>query len=236
MPWQDRVANGIKVGIITGPYGGPQTYFPHCASFSPGHEQTTFMLTPLDGVYRFPHSTLHQRDPRATSSLFDSYSAGGNSPSDSRSPGRPGGYGYGGYSGTPNGSLGGGSSSFRTATPNSKYVFFCVCAIKVIRDRGRGCEALRLCRLMRLTDMSIRRGQYSDAVLSSLESQNDEEVEGITAKVKMLKNVRLLLRHLSPSPWVVHGQAKTRRLTRSSCSYRSAWATKSATPLRLQRN
>lgn len=36
------------------------------------------------------------------------------------------------------------------------------------------------------------RGHYSDAVLSSLESQNDAEVEGITAKVKMLKNVRAL--------------------------------------------
>jgi hypothetical protein len=35
------------------------------------------------------------------------------------------------------------------------------------------------------------RGHYSDAVLSSLESQNDAEVEGITSKVKMLKNVRL---------------------------------------------
>lgn len=34
------------------------------------------------------------------------------------------------------------------------------------------------------------RGHYSDAVLSSLESQNDAEVEGISAKVKMLKDVR----------------------------------------------
>jgi hypothetical protein len=33
------------------------------------------------------------------------------------------------------------------------------------------------------------RGQYSDAVLSSLESQNDSEIEGISAKVKMLKDV-----------------------------------------------
>lgn len=37
------------------------------------------------------------------------------------------------------------------------------------------------------------RGHYSDAVLSSLESQNDAEVEGITAKVKMLKDVRNLM-------------------------------------------
>ena len=34
------------------------------------------------------------------------------------------------------------------------------------------------------------RGQYSDAVLSELESQNDSELEGMSAKVKMLKDVR----------------------------------------------
>ena len=33
------------------------------------------------------------------------------------------------------------------------------------------------------------RGQYSDAVLSELENQNDREIEGISAKVKMLKDV-----------------------------------------------
>lgn len=33
------------------------------------------------------------------------------------------------------------------------------------------------------------KGHYSDAVLSHLESQNDEEVEGISAKVKMLKDI-----------------------------------------------
>ena len=37
--------------------------------------------------------------------------------------------------------------------------------------------------------IKLQRGHYSDAVLSSLESQNDAEVEGITAKVKMLKDV-----------------------------------------------
>jgi blocked-early-in-transport protein 1 len=35
----------------------------------------------------------------------------------------------------------------------------------------------------------IDRGQYSDSVLSELESQNDAQVEGMTAKVKMLKDV-----------------------------------------------
>lgn len=34
-----------------------------------------------------------------------------------------------------------------------------------------------------------RRGQYSDAVLSELESQNDAHVEGILGKVKVLKDV-----------------------------------------------
>ncbi|KAK2755695.1 protein transport protein bet1 [Arachnomyces sp. PD_36] len=38
-----------------------------------------------------------------------------------------------------------------------------------------------------------KRGQYSDAVLSSLESQNDNEVEGITAKVKMLKDLTVAI-------------------------------------------
>lgn len=43
-----------------------------------------------------------------------------------------------------------------------------------------------------LIDICLFRGQYSDAVLDSLESQNDSEVEGISAKVKMLKNVCML--------------------------------------------
>ena len=33
------------------------------------------------------------------------------------------------------------------------------------------------------------RGQYSDAVLSELESQNDEQVAGLSGKVKRLKDV-----------------------------------------------
>lgn len=35
------------------------------------------------------------------------------------------------------------------------------------------------------------RGQYSDAVLNELESQNDQHVEGIMGKVKILKDVRV---------------------------------------------
>ena len=38
----------------------------------------------------------------------------------------------------------------------------------------------------------VCRGQYSDAVLNELESQNDQHVEGILGKVKILKDVGLL--------------------------------------------
>ncbi|KAL1985543.1 hypothetical protein VTN96DRAFT_7763 [Rasamsonia emersonii] len=110
---------------------------------------------------RFPHSSLHQRDPRASSSLFDSYSGSstGRSRPASRSPGRVG--GYGGYSGSisdgyMNGGLSTGSTGYRAATPNSK-------------------------------------GHYSDAVLDSLESQNDENIAGITAKVQMLKDLTVAI-------------------------------------------
>ncbi|GKZ22735.1 protein transport protein bet1 [Aspergillus brasiliensis] len=41
--------------------------------------------------------------------------------------------------------------------------------------------------------MPINRGHYSDAVLSHLESQNDAEVEGISAKVKMLKDLTVAI-------------------------------------------
>lgn len=34
-----------------------------------------------------------------------------------------------------------------------------------------------------------RKGQYSDAVLNELESQNDAQVEGIMGKVRVLKDV-----------------------------------------------
>ncbi|EEQ90584.1 hypothetical protein RJZ56_004914 [Blastomyces dermatitidis] len=107
---------------------------------------------------RFTHSTLHQRDPRASSSLFDSYGGGSSERmrQGSRSPGgKIGGYGF---SGSSNGHLdrGGSAGSFRAATPNS-------------------------------------RGQYSDAVLDSLESQNETELQGMSAKVKMLKDITIAI-------------------------------------------
>ncbi len=37
--------------------------------------------------------------------------------------------------------------------------------------------------------VGVCRGQYSDAVLNELESQNDQHVEGILGKVRLLKDV-----------------------------------------------
>lgn len=45
------------------------------------------------------------------------------------------------------------------------------------------------------------RGQYSDATLNELESQNDGQVEGILGKVKILKDVRFAR---SPTLFTVH--------------------------------
>ena len=36
------------------------------------------------------------------------------------------------------------------------------------------------------------RGQYADSVMDSLESQNDEAIEGLSAKVKMIKDVQCI--------------------------------------------
>lgn len=44
-----------------------------------------------------------------------------------------------------------------------------------------------------------KRGQYSDAVLNELESQNDAQMEGMSAKVQMLKSVRMILAWCKPA-------------------------------------
>lgn len=41
-----------------------------------------------------------------------------------------------------------------------------------------------------------KRGQYSAATMDELESQNDEQLEGMSARVKMLKDVSALRHHL----------------------------------------
>lgn len=84
---------------------------------------------------RFGPSTLHQRDPR--SALFDSYTGDRNS-SNRAASASPAAGGYTGYAGSTSssgvGAPGGGSGmmmgqvngGFRSATPNSRYVYMYV--------------------------------------------------------------------------------------------------------------
>ncbi|KAI0013297.1 hypothetical protein F4779DRAFT_564913 [Xylariaceae sp. FL0662B] len=110
---------------------------------------------------RFSNSTLHQRDSR--SALFEGYTGGGSDATRrqvSTSPSPRGGYGYG-YAG---------SGHSNSGTPG---------AAGHLGVENRGYRPA--------TPNS--RGQYSDAVLNELESQNDQQVEGILGKVKVLKDM-----------------------------------------------
>ncbi|ROW17171.1 hypothetical protein VPNG_01124 [Cytospora leucostoma] len=114
------------------------------------------------------NSTLHQRDSR--SALFEGYTGSGAdnrrgvTPSPSRLNPAGGGYGYG-YPGAipPNGS-GNGNGSCNSSGD----------------ALGAGYRSAT----------PNKRGQYSDAVLNELESQNDAHIEGIMGKVRVLKDVR----------------------------------------------
>lgn len=116
---------------------------------------------------RFGTSSLHQRDSRSV--LFAGYTGdqsqrgGGGRPSPSPSPnaGVGGGYGYSGYGGYSPSMMG--SNGYG--------------------DAGSPSHGYR-------SATPNRKGQYSDAVLNELESQNDEQVSGILGKVKVLKDVR----------------------------------------------
>ncbi|KAI6092804.1 hypothetical protein F4821DRAFT_223330 [Hypoxylon rubiginosum] len=110
---------------------------------------------------RFGNSTLHQRDSR--SALFEGYSGSGRNSADpaARRPSPAlGGYGYNGYAGGNGNAAGSGAQHLG------------------VESRGSYRPA---------TPNS--RGQYSDAVLNELESQNDQQVEGILGKVKILKDM-----------------------------------------------
>ncbi|KAK8107702.1 uncharacterized protein PG998_009715 [Apiospora kogelbergensis] len=121
---------------------------------------------------RFPNSSLHQRDSR--SALFEGYNGGGRSSSDatttrrqfqtpSPSPGSVGG-GYGYGGGYPGSNGNGGTWAWTTA------------AAGVASDQRR-----RI------------RGQYDDATIESLESQNDSQVSGILDKVGILKSMSVAM-------------------------------------------
>ena len=120
------------------------------------------MLTLAPSRIRF-NSSLHQRDSR--SALFEGYTGSG---ADSRrgitpSPSRGYGYGYPGGGGAPNG--------------NGTHL-----GVDGGGSSSRG--AFR-------PATPNKRGQYSDAVLNELESQNDAQIDGIMGKVRVLKDVRL---------------------------------------------
>ncbi|KAK7437420.1 SNARE domain-containing protein [Colletotrichum acutatum] len=113
-------------------------------------------------THRFGASSLHQRDSR--SALFEGYTGAGGSDNGRRpvsaSPSRlGGGYGYG---------YAGGSASPAPPMGGSHLGI----------DANRGFRPAT----------PNKRGQYSDAVLNELESQNDEQVAGIMGKVKILKS------------------------------------------------
>lgn len=112
---------------------------------------------------RFGASSLHQRDAR--SQLFAGYNAPGGSPSARSSP--SGGYGLG-TGGNPYASPAGAQ---RPSPSQSPYP-----------GSTGAAGGFR-------SATPNRKGQYSDAVLNELESQNDEQVAGILGKVRVLKDV-----------------------------------------------
>jgi blocked-early-in-transport protein 1 len=133
---------------------------------------------------------LHQRDPR--SALFEGYDGGGAGRAKNGSNASPrreqdGNYGYSGSGGT--GTFGAERHAYRPATPNSRYE--CQFATRVSIPR---CDVIS--EETQTTDDNLRnfRGQYSDATLNELESQNDGQVEGILGKVKQLKDVGFAFR------------------------------------------
>ncbi|OTB04362.1 hypothetical protein M426DRAFT_320959 [Hypoxylon sp. CI-4A] len=116
---------------------------------------------------RFGHSTLHQRDSR--SALFEGYSGSGRNSADPTrrpSPAVGGGYGYGYPGASSSNGSGSGSGSTHLGVDN--------------RAGYRPATP-------------NSKGQYSDAVLNELESQNDQQVEGILGKVKVLKDMTVAI-------------------------------------------
>ncbi|POS74829.1 SNARE domain-containing protein [Diaporthe helianthi] len=109
------------------------------------------------------NSSLHQRDSR--SALFEGYTGAG---ADSRrgitpSPSRGYGYAYPGGGGAPNGT----HLSIDGGGSSSRGGF--------------------------RPATPNKRGQYSDAVLNELESQNDAQIDGIMGKVRVLKDMTVAI-------------------------------------------
>ncbi|TEY70410.1 hypothetical protein BOTCAL_0104g00210 [Botryotinia calthae] len=97
------------------------------------------------------------------SALFENYNAGASPRNASSSP-APRGYGYNG-----GGSVGGYGGGYGER-----------------EDRAGSAQGFR-------TATPNSRGQYSDAVLNELESQNNDQVEGIMGKVRQLKSMTIAI-------------------------------------------
>ncbi|KAH6670789.1 SNARE domain-containing protein [Halenospora varia] len=120
---------------------------------------------------RFGPSSLHQRDPR--SALFENYNGGASAEKRNGSASPRGGYGLGG---APGGGYGYSGSATPPAGGSGSYG----------GNLGVGDKGYR-------PATPNSRGQYSDAVLNELESQNDGQVEGIMGKVKQLKSMTIAI-------------------------------------------
>jgi blocked-early-in-transport protein 1 len=142
-------------------------------------------------VYRFPPSSnLHQRsanpsDPRAA--LFDNYRSSSQTRS-SPSPARPAGssrFQTSGGSGTASPfAPADGGSNISSSYPQSSSGGGAGYSSNGGLANPYGNHQLR-------TGSPNPRGQYSDAVLSSLESQNDDDISQMSQKVRMLKDITL---------------------------------------------
>ncbi|OAA52118.1 Target SNARE coiled-coil domain protein [Cordyceps fumosorosea ARSEF 2679] len=115
---------------------------------------------------------LHQRDSR--SALFEGYSGGGSDAS-RRNGGNPAGGGYGYH---------GGSSHGGSPSPYNSYSAYGNSSL----GPGGGGPAGGY-----RSATPNQKGQYSDAVLNELESQNDAQVAGILGKVRTLKDMSVAI-------------------------------------------
>ncbi|OAA67849.1 snare complex subunit [Niveomyces insectorum RCEF 264] len=114
---------------------------------------------------RFGSSNLHQRDPR--SALFEGYTGSGADPSRRTLSASPSRFGAGG----PSGGSGGYGYGYPGGGSNG------------LPPQNGGFRAAT----------PNRKGQYSDAVLNELESQNDQQIEGILGKVRVLKDMTVAI-------------------------------------------
>ncbi|KAG8160567.1 hypothetical protein KVR01_010103 [Diaporthe batatas] len=113
------------------------------------------------------NSSLHQRDSR--SALFEGYTGSGAGSRRGITPSPSRGYGYG----YPGGGGGGGA-------PNGNGTHLGVDGGSSSRGGFRPATP-------------NKRGQYSDAVLNELESQNDAQIDGIMGKVRVLKDMTVAI-------------------------------------------